>query len=501
MIYEPLETWDTVTRKPHSAKNHGEGTFAPRDALTGLMERAEFLGHFSRSELNQSGRNAFVIIDLDHFKEINDRHGHPFGDRYLVAFAEQLHRIASRDCIPARIGGDEFAMKLQGRSARNALAIVKNIREEFLKDPICNKSISLGKLSIGIFEYGAESIHEFSQIYHRADVALYAAKATGRNKTSLYNSFVMQNFDQEYQRNIFLKAVEEDRLVPFFQPVYCLASKQIAGFEVLARIQDGEGSTLAPKKFAKCLSKRDCARTLTRVITSSAIASFVELKRFAQEDARLCLNLTEFDLEDRRFIGETTLALANADLSWTDITIEIVESIVLTRDADLKKSAIDEMRNLGANIALDDFGTGYASLYHLKNWNIDTIKIDKDFIFEAQSCKRSSAILRCLIQLSRDLEIKTIAEGIESVETERFLCTEGIKYGQGFFFSTPKSECSMMRFLKGKAVIRRSEAILMQLADHENVKSELLKPGPECSNHYRDLGEIGEIARDRRSFL
>ncbi|WP_353472458.1 bifunctional diguanylate cyclase/phosphodiesterase [Salipiger sp. H15] len=412
-----------------------------RDALTGL-ENAESFRESARAALElRHEPYALVLVDVDHFKQINDLHGHQFGDVYLRAVAGALRGSLPDDTRLGRIGGDEFALLLR-LPAEAEPALVEFMGAS--RAALARLGETMGKPALGSVSMGAAIFPRHSESYDAlfelADTALYAAKESGRGTQVIFDPHRHLRFGlRELMRN-FSGALADGQIRPVFQPVVDLATGACTGYEVLARWQGSAGHEMGPELFRPIFENAVLAEQLTRSMILQATEVLHGLPvRTAADGAplRIGLNVTGFDLRNRAFAADLADRLAELDLPWAAMVIEVPETVMLGEAGGRVFETLRDLRNRGARIALDDFGTGYGSLRHLGKWPIDMLKIDRQFVQGLSARPRDRAVVEAILGMARRFGFRVVAEGIETPGQLRYLQAMGCAAGQGHLLSAP----------------------------------------------------------------
>jgi len=407
------------------------------DVFTLLDDGLAYVKEGDKVFSDPGGPEGLAIIDVDHFKQVNDRWGHPFGDSYLQAIAEGLSDGLGPDAIVGRIGGDEFAALLPAGTQEAQLAAIARARTAVRGAAVDLGKPDIGRLSIGLCSVSQVPERTFDALYQRADIALYAAKERGRNSTAVFTEDLDALFNLRALRARFADALSAGEVRPFFQPKVALSNGRIVGFELLARWQDPKRGLLAPAQFEKLLTDPCVGPELTRRMLAGAIEALVAARRKGLAGIRMAINVTHHDLRDAGFFEEADWLLTGAGLDWEDIAFEVTERAILN-DADREiRRSLEEIRRRGAEVALDDFGTGFAGLLHLRDWPIDVLKLDKAFVGGIVENARDEAIVSSMIGLAHRLGLQVVAEGIETRDVADKLRTMGCELGQGFLISHP----------------------------------------------------------------
>ncbi|SDG20554.1 putative bifunctional diguanylate cyclase/phosphodiesterase [Alloyangia pacifica] len=411
------------------------------DALTGLANGRSFKER-ARDVLNRGREpHALVLLDVDHFKQINDLHGHQFGDIYLSAIAGALQGSVASEALIGRIGGDEFALLLR-LPAEAEPALVRVM--EVCRRAVAQLSETMGKPELGSISMGAALFprhgEDYDALFEQADTALYAGKEAGRGSEVIFDPHRHLRFSlRELVRN-FSGALAEGEIRPVFHPVVDLATGHCSGYEVLARWQGAGGGVMGPEQFYPIFENGVLAQQLTRSIIAQATQVLRALPvRRSVENAllRIGINVTGFDLHNRTFVEDLGQLLAELDLPWTVVVIEVPETVMLGETGGRAFETLRDLRGRGAKIALDDFGTGYGSLRHLGAWPIDMLKIDRQFVQGLSARPRDRAVVEAILSMARRFGFRVVAEGIETPGQLSYLRAMGCDAGQGHLLSPP----------------------------------------------------------------
>ncbi len=408
-------------------------TLAQRDALTGLWNRAAFLGLLeSRFSTPVRGEIALIAIDLDRFKDINDTLGHPVGDAVLKEAAIRIRSALRPGDEVARIGGDEFLVMLTGSRALDMAAISRGILSKFVDPFAVELTRSVCGTSIGCALAQRES--SLDALLRNADLALYEAKRRGRGQIVEYSA----ELSREYESRVALehdlqRALARGELDVVYQPIVDPRSGRAIACEALLRWNHPELGPVAPDVFIPIAEA-------TGLITS--IGAWVLTKACFEathwsSDIKVSVNLSPVQFRHgREIVDRVAAALAESGLSPSRLDLEITESVFIDDNA-ATLGILEEWRAMNIGISLDDFGTGFASLAYLNDFPFSKVKIDRKFSQKVDESSRTSAIVKGTAQIARELRMECIAEGVETeVQLER-LRSFGINAIQGYLFSRP----------------------------------------------------------------
>jgi diguanylate cyclase (GGDEF)-like protein/PAS domain S-box-containing protein len=414
---------------------------ASHDSLTGLLNRAALQGLVERA-LKKAKRAktslALLLLDLDHFKDVNDSLGHDAGDLLLKSVADRL-RMTLGEAVPvARLGGDEFAIVLVDESdVRNAEGMASMLLRR-LAEPFVyrGKRISV-KVSVGLAR-AEEGRPCFVDLLKAADLALYSAKNDGRHR--------VKSFEPSMQdlvlRRIALaaelgEALLAGEVVPFYQPKVDLRDGRIIGFEALARWIHPERGVLTPHSFGSAFEDPELAIAIGETMMSHVVKDMAEWLTRGLDCGRVAVNLSAHAFKVPDVASRLLAQLAAAGVPPWQFAVEVTETVFLDGDASFVGNILRQFREADVLVSLDDFGTGYASLTHLKRFPVDEIKIDRNFVRDLEEDPDDAAIVSAVIGLGRNLGLKVVAEGIETPGQARKLLAWGCDFGQGYLYAKP----------------------------------------------------------------
>ena len=411
---------------------------ANHDALTGLPNRLLLQDRIDeeieRARTEESGF-ALLLLDLDHFKRLNDTVGHDAGDALLMSFAARLRAAVGRNGTAARLGGDEFAVIISGVTNADELRGQADAILAATRTPCdiggrlvdCNASIGAT-----LFPRDAETRN---QLMKNADIALYAAKKSGRNTLRLFESELRNAFQRRTAMlNVARDAIQADRILPYYQPIVDLRSGATVGFEALLRWRDISGEIQLPDTIGSAFDDARLAVAISDQMIDLVIADLQRWRDDGVAFGSVSINAAAAEFRSGDFAERLLERLATASVPTSCIRLEVTETVFLGRGAEFVERALKTLSAEGVEIALDDFGTGYASLSHLKQFPVDHIKIDRSFVRDLLDDPDDAAIVDAVINLGRSLGIGIVAEGIETAEQHKMLSSLGCDCGQGFYY-------------------------------------------------------------------
>ena len=423
---------------------------ANHDALTDLPNRVLFLDRLKQS-INVAKRDkeeiALLFIDLDHFKEINDSLGHNVGDKILVEFAKRLNEKVEITDTFSRLGGDEFGIVLNNIDTIDSVSnfiveIMETSKEPFA---IENNTLYIG-MSVGIAMYPHDGVSA-NALLRNADSAMYKAKDSGRNRYFFYD----EEMTKKAMERVFLetelrKAFVNDELLVYFQPQMNAQTNKLVGAEALVRWKHPELGLIYPDRFIPLAESTGMIVQLDRIVMKKALTQFKKWKDAGLNPGKLSMNLAIKQLEEKDFVKFIQNLLTEEECCYKNIEFEVTESQIM-KDPDKSIEILQEISDLGVSISIDDFGTGYSSLAYLKRLPIKKLKIDKSFVDNLPEDLEDVAISKTIISLCKILNLKVIAEGVETLEQKDFLVQNGCMFIQGYFYSKPLNIEDMTEFL------------------------------------------------------
>ncbi|MGL5063316.1 MAG: bifunctional diguanylate cyclase/phosphodiesterase, partial [Microcoleus sp.] len=415
---------------------------ASHDQLTGLANRSLFNEKLSLAVANarqNAEMLAVVFLDLDRFKNVNDTLGHAVGDELLQSVARRLLNCLRADDTIARWGGDEFTLLLYNiESAEDATKICQRILYS-LSSPFefdgreLNMKASLG---VALAPYDGE---DAETLLKNADAAMYRAKQQGRNNYQFYTraigSKVSESLDLE---NNLYKALERAEFVLHYQPQIDLTAGCLVGMEALIRWEHPERGLIPPDRFISVAEETGLICPIGEWVLRTACAQNRSWQLLGLPPLRVAVNLSACQFQQASMVKAIDRILSETGLEPELLEIEITESTAMT-DVQFTVGILQQLQAMGIHISLDDFGTGYSSLWSLKNLPLNTLKIDRSFVADMMNDRNDSAIVKVAIALGQGLNLKVVAEGVETVEQLEFLQELKCDRAQGYLFGKPIS--------------------------------------------------------------
>ena len=412
------------------------------DTLTGLPNRMLFIDRIdqaiSRAQREQA-QFALLFLDIDHFKVINDSMGHEAGDELLNIVSTRLKDILRKTDTVARLGGDEFTIIVEDLEEPEwVVSVANNILKELnVPAEINGKEVHIGG-SIGIAMYPQDG-DNFGALLKNADTAMYRAKDMGRQTFQFYASEMshkaMQRLDLENQLR---RALKEDEFIVYYQPKIDLSNNECTGVEALVRWQHPERGIVPPDDFIPLAEETGLIIQLDEWVMRTACEQFKKWKNSGSTLVNLSVNVSARHFQEGGLVSRCKKILNGTLIEAGNLEIELTESALVDNYCNAK-NILNEIHEMGIGIALDDFGTGYASMSYLKEFPFDTVKIDKTFVQGVPDNSENTAIVKAIIQLTRALNLKLVAEGVETEQQKTYLAEHECAYGQGYLWSKPVS--------------------------------------------------------------
>jgi diguanylate cyclase (GGDEF)-like protein len=416
------------------ARNEAEAVrFARRDSLSGLPNRLRFMEELAqRLPTARPGEAAVMFIDLDGFKNVNDAYDHETGDKLIKRVAAGLAGLTPRDALLARFGGDEFAMLMARPGAMSEMEAVAEAALSFAAQPfnIDGKLANIGA-SIGLAGRGDEPL-EAAELMRRADVAMYDAKESGRNRVRHFSA----EMDARRERDLAIAAelrdhLENGRLEVAFQPMVDASSREIRGVEALARWPKSSARSIAPDCFIHIAEEHGLIEKLGLAVMRIAFA-----RAAAWPHLKLAVNVSPMQLNQHELVRGIARLAEEMAFPLNRLEVEFTENVLIKNHVKAKQ-VIAELHAAGATVALDDFGTGYASVGYLRDYGFDTVKIDRSLTRALLSDISAQQIVQGTVLIAQGLSAAIVAEGVETEQEATLMRLAGCRHLQGYLFGKP----------------------------------------------------------------
>jgi diguanylate cyclase (GGDEF)-like protein/PAS domain S-box-containing protein len=409
------------------------------DSLTELPNRIFFidkLNELLETINDNNSEGAVLFIDLDNFKNINDTMGHNYGDKLLIYLAKKFEYWINADDVICRLGGDEFILIHPNVDEAEAISYAKSFLKLFDQPwKIDGKQIYV-TVSIGIALYPKDGV-DTDTILKNADAAMYKSKELGKNRFELFNQDTYLKLTRKtHIERILRKAIENDEFIINYQPQYDAQNNHIFGFEALLRLNSNELGAISPLEFIPIAEEYGHITKIGQWVIKETCKQAAKWIEKGYKFKSISVNISSVDLQQPDFHECIEEIINNRGLDPKILELEITES-VLMESLDSSIVILKQLKDMGIRIALDDFGTGYSSLNYLRKIPINTLKIDKSFIDNITSNQKEESIINNIIEMAHSLELKVVAEGVESMEQLFVLKERKCDYIQGYYFSKP----------------------------------------------------------------
>ena len=431
---------------------------ASHDPLTGLLNRRAFIGHLTdllESNGASARRGAVLLMDLDGFKDINDRLGHQFGDQLLISVADRLQRATPPNAYVARLGGDEFALVLVGEQDRDeverrALGLHSMLAEphEIDRFPV-SVAVSIGAA------FAPEDGDSASEAMRSADIAMYRAKRSGGGVEVYRSSAAGRERGRIGLLSELPNALTGHQLRMHFQPQLSVQTGQVDTVEALLRWKHPDLGMIPPGDFMGMAEQTDLISPITDLVVRMSSSG---LLMTGADNVGLAVNISARSLQDRHFSSRLLEIIANTGFPASRLELEVTER-TLSINNEQTQYNIDRLRDAGARFAVDDFGTGYASYSTLRDMTVDRIKIDKAFITNLETHPQDRLIVQSVINLAHDLGLVVVAEGVETTGVWDMLGDMGCDLAQGYAIARPMSFPDLRGWLMRWSTARAGEPV------------------------------------------
>lgn len=430
--------------RPHKRLERDLQHLADHDPLTGLLNRRRFEAELNRhvAHIARYGKQgATLVLDVDHFKQVNDALGHGRGDELIIDIARILQEQLRKSDQIARLGGDEFAILLptadRPQAARVASKLVEAVREGAAVLP--GRGGRRVTISVGVMMFDECEGLTAADVIVDADLAMYDAKEAGRDTFAFFepddhHEPRIRSRTSWYER--IERAIEDDGFALQAQPVINLRSGQAEQHELLIRMRDDHGDLIPPATFLSVAERYGQIAAIDKWVARKAIGLLAELEASGRPRA-LAINLSRHALGDRELVGELEAEITSAGIDPSNLIVEISEAAAI---ADIGRARVlgTRLRALGCRFALDDFGAGVGSIYHLKHLALDYIKIDGEFVNDCINDQRDRLAIGAVVGLARGLGVATVAEAVADSRAVSILGELGVDFGQGRHFGWPQ---------------------------------------------------------------
>ncbi|MGJ4993135.1 EAL domain-containing protein [Bradyrhizobium sp. HKCCYLS3077] len=430
---------------------------AYHDMLTGLPNRARIPSLIAEAikACPEGSHLAVAFLDADNFKDINDTLGHAAGDEFLVGFANRLRAQIRAGDILGRLGGDEFVIVLQNRDALEASLTAARITAALAMPLTIGKRQVPMSASMGLSLY-PDNAKDIDTLIKQADAAMYKAKRAGRATYRFFSADIDKLAEERLMHSSALReAIASEALTLHYQPQICTKSGAIHGVEALARWHDPVLGEVSPAKFIPLAEECGLIEQIGVWSIKTACQQMASWRRAGLDIPCISVNLSPINFQNVNLAALVAQILAANDLPAKMLMLEITEGVILNERATVI-ATMSELRNMGVGLSLDDFGTGYSSLSRLAQLPIHELKIDRSFMRDFENERGTRAIVTAVVRVGQSLDVKVVAEGVETEPQRKLLAELGCDAMQGFLFARPMAAGDFSRWLLDYSAHRAS---------------------------------------------
>ncbi|MEO9170074.1 MAG: GGDEF and EAL domain-containing protein [Candidatus Baltobacteraceae bacterium] len=415
---------------------HTAAFLARHDSLTGLSNRSAFIEELQAQTNGGHGKATVVLIDIDHFSQVNDIAGHAVGDRLLCAVAERLKFLEPLGHSVARLGGDEFgALLLEPADALRSNRIVESLRQRLDVPFLIDENQYFIRTTMGVAQYPEDGGGDV--LLQNAGIALLSAKGTARGSIARYHPNLERRLiaRNRIERDLSY-AIDRRQFEMYYQPVISAATGEVIAAEALLRWNHPDLGLLSPDAFLNVAEESDAVVNIGRWTIERACADAMTMTDSLGKPLRLNVNISPRHVQSDALVRDVAAALDRTGWKPHNLQLEVTEQLLM-EDTPAASSTLNALCARGISIAIDDFGTGYNTLSYLKSYPVSCIKIDRAFVKDSESDDYSRAICRSVTTLAEALNMNLIGEGVETSGQAAFLRTIGCRELQGFHFGRP----------------------------------------------------------------
>jgi diguanylate cyclase (GGDEF)-like protein len=419
------------------------------DPLTQLTSRHQFNTQLTQLiEECQRTQQGFTVlfIDLDHFKDINDSLGHAAGDQLLITVASTLKNCVRGYDLLSRMGGDEFVVVLKSITAIADIESRASIMSMRIAEAVTLESQRVSvTCSVGVAVYPTDGTDGASLIQH-ADLAMYESKRAGRNSLYFFNMSMRNEADRFIELSNAIKlALKNDQFEVYYQPIYNVRTERFSCCEALCRWHNPAGGMISPMEFIPVAEQSGLICDIGAWLAEEVLTFCQELHTQGHE-VNFAINRSPQEFGSALRTQELIALRNRLNIPAKKITLEITESLLMS-DNCVKSNNVTALKEANFQLAIDDFGTGYSAINYLRQYPVESIKIDRSFIAELGESRQADTLVKVIIEMAKSLNVKVVAEGVETIQQKVFLEAIGCDYLQGYYFAKPMPKSEFREFI------------------------------------------------------
>ncbi|RZT21419.1 bifunctional diguanylate cyclase/phosphodiesterase [Fictibacillus sp. BK138] len=423
-----------------------------RDPLTGLPNRLLLNDRLGQA-LDQANNNkqtlGIMFIDLDRFKYINDTLGHAVGDELLIEVAKRIEACVGKADTVSRQGGDEFIVLVPNTTSDEVTKKAQKVIDSFSHSVMLNEQELFVTPSIGISMYPGDG-RDIEALIKNADTAMYRVKEQGKNNFQFYTPEMNEAVTKKMQLEVGLrKALERNEFHIVYQPQIDVKTGQVIGAEALLRWEHPEWGSISPAEFIPIAEETGLILQIGEWVLRGACLQNKQWQKYGFRELRVAVNISSRQFQQSDLVERVSEILKETGLAPEYLELELTESII--QDSKYAVAKMQQLKEMGIHLSIDDFGTGYSSLSYLKTFPIHTLKIDRSFTSNIYTDSKDASLVETIISMAHNLNLKVIAEGVETEEQLQFLQQKQCNEAQGYFFSRPISASAMEEVLQGES--------------------------------------------------
>jgi diguanylate cyclase (GGDEF)-like protein/PAS domain S-box-containing protein len=448
---------DITERKVIESRIHKLAYFDP---LTGLPNRSQMHERLDQMVMTARRDNTYIAVlflDLDRFKPINDTMGHPAGDQVLKEVAVRLKACIKKLDLVSRMSGDEFTIALTDQkttdsAANTAVKVGERILHALQQPFLIEQRELFLTASIGIAVFPHDG-HTVTELLKNSDMAMYHAKDSGRNSVQFFDEHMNKKAVELLEMENDLRyAIEREELELYYQPQYASADCSMQGVEALLRWHHHSKGIISPGHFIPIIEDTGLIIPIGEWVLRKACADMAKWQQQGIPVNRIAINVSARQFKQPSFISLVQEVVRETGIDPSQLELELTESLLID-DLDHTLDALSQLRAMGVRMAIDDFGTGYSSLNYLKQFPVDSLKIDQSFIRGLPENAEDAQITRTIISMAHNLGLGVIAEGVETEQQLKFLQQVECEEVQGFYFSKPLPEAELLEYIQQKVLV------------------------------------------------